>query len=41
NERGRADFLAMRARNAEHPIEQVGAELRGMMAWLQPRTEDD
>ncbi len=34
NQAGRASFLAMRRRESEHPIEQVGAELRGMMAWL-------
>jgi len=27
-------FKALRRRNAEHPIETVGAELRGMMPWL-------
>ena len=31
---GRANFLAMRRIEAEHPIEKVGAELRGMMSWL-------
>ena len=34
NQAGRPSFLAMRRINAEHPIEQVGAELRGMMSWL-------
>ena len=27
-------FKATRRRNAEHPIEKVGAELRGMMPWI-------
>ena len=27
-------FKATRRRNAEHPIEQVGAELRAMMPWI-------
>ena len=27
-------FLAMRRMQAEHLIEKVGAELRGMMSWL-------
>ena len=27
-------FLAQRRMEAEHPIEKVGAELRGMMSWL-------
>jgi len=30
-----ASFKAMRRREAEHPIEEVGAELRKMMSWLQ------
>ena len=34
NQAGRPSFLALRRRNAEHPIEQVGEELRGMMSWL-------
>ncbi len=34
NMSGRASFLAMRRRDAEHQVEQVGAEMRGMMSWL-------
>ncbi len=34
NQAGRPSFLALRRLNAEHPIEQVGEELRGMMSWL-------
>jgi ketol-acid reductoisomerase len=34
NQAGRPSFLAMRRMEAEHPIEQVGEELRGMMSWL-------
>ncbi len=34
NMSGRSSFLAMRRRDAEHPVEQVGAEMRGMMSWL-------
>lgn len=34
NQAGRPSFLALRRLNAEHPIEKVGAELRGMMSWL-------
>jgi ketol-acid reductoisomerase len=41
NERGREKFLAMRKEHAEHQLEKVGGELRAMMPWLQPRTEDD
>ncbi len=35
NQAGRPSFLALRRINAEHPIEEVGAELRAMMSWLQ------
>ena len=31
---GQPSFKAMRRRSAEHPIEQVGAKLRGMMPWI-------
>jgi len=41
NEKGRQKFLRMRQEHAEHELETVGANLRGMMSWLQPRTEDD
>ena len=34
NQAGRPFFSASRRRQAEHPIEQVGAELRAMMSWL-------
>ena len=37
NQAGRPSFQALRRRNAEHPIEQVGEELRGMMSWLQKK----
>jgi ketol-acid reductoisomerase len=36
NQAHRAGFLAMRRRDAEHPIEEVGARLRGMMSWIKP-----
>lgn len=35
NAAGRANFLAMRQVEAEHPVETVGARLRSMMSWLQ------
>jgi ketol-acid reductoisomerase len=35
-ESGAGTFRRMRAQNAEHQIEQVGAQLRAMMSWLQP-----
>ena len=34
NQVGRPVFNAMSKREAEHPIEKVGAELRSMMPWL-------
>jgi ketol-acid reductoisomerase len=34
NAAGQASFKAMRRRNAEHPIEQVGEKLRAMMPWI-------
>jgi ketol-acid reductoisomerase len=32
----RAEFLAMRRRDAEHSIEEVGTRLRKMMSWIKP-----
>ena len=34
NGAGQPSFKAMRRRGAEHPIEAVGAKLRGMMPWI-------
>ncbi|MEQ9350383.1 MAG: ketol-acid reductoisomerase, partial [Alphaproteobacteria bacterium] len=34
NKVSQTSFKAMRANGAEHPIEEVGARLRGMMPWL-------
>ena len=34
NAGGRANFLAMRRRETQHPIEKVGKELRAMMPWM-------
>jgi ketol-acid reductoisomerase len=31
---GRPNFKAKRRNEAEHQIEKVGAELRGMMGWI-------
>ncbi len=36
NQANRPGFLAMRKRDAEHPIEEVGRRLRGMMSWITP-----
>jgi ketol-acid reductoisomerase len=34
NQSGKAGFTAMRRREAEHPIEEVGKDLRAMFSWL-------
>ena len=36
NSNGREGFLTMRRKDADHPIEKVGRELRSMMTWLEP-----
>ena len=37
---GRPNFTALRDKGAAHPIEQVGAHLRGLMSWVdRPITE--
>ncbi len=38
NEAGRPWFKATRAKEQQHPIEQVGAKLRAMMPFIQPVT---
>ncbi len=38
---GGGRFQRLREQHAGHELERVGAELRGMMPWLQPRTADD
>jgi ketol-acid reductoisomerase len=37
NRAGKPGFQAMRRIAAEHPMEQVGARLRGLMPWLQEK----
>ncbi len=37
NKSGNVAFKAMRRRAAEHPMEEVGARLRGLMPWLKER----
>ena len=39
NQAHSAGFLAMRKRDADHPIEEVGGRLRKMMAWIKPPRE--
>jgi ketol-acid reductoisomerase len=34
NKAGTPSFKATRRLEAEHPIEQIGAKLRGMMPWI-------
>ena len=34
NKVGQPAFKAMRRRNAEHPVEQIGEKLRAMMPWI-------
>jgi ketol-acid reductoisomerase len=34
NKAGQAEFKALRARHAEHPLEPVGEKLRAMMPWI-------
>jgi ketol-acid reductoisomerase len=38
NRAGRPEFNALARRDSNHLIEQVGAELRGMMSWIKPTT---
>jgi ketol-acid reductoisomerase len=37
NRAGSVSFQAMRRRAAEHPMEEVGARLRGLMPWLKEK----
>ncbi len=37
NKSGGVSFQAMRRRAAEHPMEEVGARLRGLMPWLKEK----
>lgn len=40
NQAGRPRFNAMRAKEQNHLIEQVGKELRSMMAWIQEKKQN-
>ena len=35
NQSGKPGFTAMRRQEAEHPIEEVGKDLRAMFSWMQ------
>jgi ketol-acid reductoisomerase len=37
NQTGNVSFNARRRRAAEHPMEEVGARLRGLMPWLKEK----
>src|SRR5712691_4391177 len=37
NKVNQASFKAMRKKMSEHPIEEIGAKLRGMMPWIKER----
>src|SRR4029453_6330376 len=37
NRVNQTSFKAMRAKMAEHPIEQIGEKLRAMMPWIKQR----
>jgi ketol-acid reductoisomerase len=37
---GGPEFLALRKKGAEHPIEAVGKELRGLMSWVKSSDSD-
>jgi ketol-acid reductoisomerase len=37
NQAGNVGFAAMRRRAAEHPMEKIGARLRGLMPWLKDK----
>ena len=39
NQAGQPRFRATRRRQAEHPVEEVGEQLRGMMPWIEGRSE--
>jgi ketol-acid reductoisomerase len=40
NEKGRPNFDRMRESEKNHPVEAIGAELRGMMSWLKQPKKD-
>ena len=41
NQAGRPRMKAWMTRERQHPIEQVGAELRRMMPWMEPKGAPD
>jgi ketol-acid reductoisomerase len=41
NKSGGKNFAALRESERRHPVEGVGAELRGMMSWLRKDKDKD
>ncbi|MFB6355131.1 MAG: ketol-acid reductoisomerase [bacterium] len=41
NEKGRPAFDKYREEHSEHPVEEVGEKIRGMMPWLEKRVTDE
>jgi len=41
NKNGGRKFNALREQEKEHPIEQIGAQLRGMMSWLPKESQKE
>lgn len=41
NKAGGKQLLALRGRSREHPIEQIGKRLRGMMSWLRGEQQEE
>jgi ketol-acid reductoisomerase len=41
NEVGRPQFNAIARRQADHPVEEVGKKLRGMMSWIDTEFETE
>lgn len=37
---GAPEFLELRKKGAQHPIEAVGHELRGLMSWVKSHDDD-
>jgi ketol-acid reductoisomerase len=40
DDNGRPNFTKLRAEGEQHPIEQVGARLRGLMSWVDQPLND-
>ena len=38
---GGPEFAALRAKAEQHPIEEVGRQLRGLMSWVNVASDDD